>query len=81
MFIVCYYFRACSSNAPRNDIDLQKANAKETNKAIREAGLKVLGRHMWFLLEVTVRFTPIDDELSLEEKRNAIASFVTQDTD
>ncbi|KAG0711005.1 hypothetical protein GWK47_021650 [Chionoecetes opilio] len=79
IFIVRYYIRAwfsaaCSANAPRNDLDLYKALAKETNKAIRESGLKALGRHMWYLPEVTVGLALFDNEMPLEEKRNVVAN-------
>ncbi|KAG0724209.1 hypothetical protein GWK47_000472 [Chionoecetes opilio] len=78
-FIVRYYIRAwfsaaCSANAPRNDLDLYKALVKKTNKAIRESGLKALGRHMWYLSEVTVGLALFDDEMPLEEKRNVVAN-------
>ncbi|KAG0722687.1 hypothetical protein GWK47_005869 [Chionoecetes opilio] len=79
IFIVRYYIRAwfsaaCSANAPRNNLDLYKALAKETNKAIRESGLKALGRHMCYLSEVTVGLALFDDEMPLEEKRNVVAN-------
>lgn len=49
VLIARYYIRtlfsdACSADIPRNDHDLYKALAKETNKAIGEAGLKALGQ-------------------------------------
>ena len=79
VFIVRYYIPAwfsatCSAKAPRNDLHLYKALAKETNKAISESGLKVLKRHMWYLSEITVGLALFDDELSLEEKRNAVTN-------
>lgn len=84
VFIVSYYIRARFSavspaNAPRNVLDLYKGLVKETNKAIREAGLKALGCHMWYLSEVTVGLVLFDDELSLDEKQNFVANLKSEE--
>lgn len=77
MFIVRCYIQAwfsavCSATAPRNDLELYKTFAKATIRAIREAGLKALGRHI--LSEVAVGLVLFDGELSLDERLKFVAS-------
>lgn len=72
-FLMHYFSRAwfsaaCSANALRYNLDLYKALMKETNKLIRESGVKVLGCHLWYLFEVKAGLVLFDNELSLEEK-------------
>ena len=77
VFIVPYHIRpwfsAVFTKCPQEMTLTFTQALQETNKAIREQGLKALERHMWYLSELTVGLAVSDDELSLQ-KQNTVAN-------
>ena len=84
IFLAQHYVRAwftapSAASAARHDLAFFKAMETETNEVIKKAGMKTLGRHLWYLSEVTIGIALFDEELSFDEKKQFVANMETVD--
>ena len=63
--------------APRTDLEMLKNLAEHENQLVKDAGIRTLSRHLWYISEVTVGLSLFDDSIPTETKRKMVRNIQT----